>query len=135
VASCASARRRNPRPAASRSGTRSRLNFREEIAVSGEDISSRARAEALLAWAEAPAVLNPAPVRIVALFNDHLAAHPARVGDLGLVGIYICFRRGQPLLLLSFRARVQKIIEAEVFAREFAILPPFSLASHAKNLG
>jgi len=43
------------------------LNFREEIAVCGEDIGSRARAEALLAWAEAPAVLNPAPVRMVAL--------------------------------------------------------------------
>jgi len=34
-----------------------------------------------------------------------------------------CFRRGQPLLLLSFPGTRSKIIEAEVFAREFAILP------------
>ena len=101
-----------------------RLNFREEIAVSGEDIRSRARAEALLAWAEAPAVLNPAPARIAALVLTTVWLLTliawAIWGWWELAFISSMVNR---YFRYHYRARVQKIIEAEVFAREFAILP------------
>jgi hypothetical protein len=100
------------------------LNFREEIAVSGEDISSRARAEALLAWAEAPAVLNPALVRIVALVLTTIWLFTLLVWAIwGWWEFTFVFGAVNRYFYSRFRARVKKIIEAEVFAREFAILP------------
>jgi len=101
-----------------------RLNFREEIAVSGEDIGSRVRAEALLAWAEAPAVLNPAPVRILALALSTVWLLTLLVWAIwGWWEFTFVFGVVNRYFYSRFRARVQKIIEAEVFAREFAILP------------
>src|SRR5258707_1013460 len=100
------------------------LNFREEIAVAGEDISSRARAEALLAWAEAPAGFNPALVRIVALGLTAIFLLPLLVWAIwGGWEFPFVFGAVNRYFYSRFRARVQKIIEAEVFAREFAILP------------
>ncbi len=101
-----------------------RLNFREEIAVSGEDIRSRARAEGLLAWAEAPAVLNPAPARIAALVLATVWLLTVIVwaiwGWWELTFISSMINR---YFHSHYRARVQKITEVEIFAREFAILP------------
>src|SRR5258707_3163820 len=101
-----------------------RLNFREEIAVSGEDIRARARAEALVAWAEAPAVVNPATAQIAAFIL-------ATVWLLTLIVWAVwgwwefTFVSGMVNRYFHsyYRARVQKIMEAEVFTREFSILP------------
>jgi MutS domain V len=101
-----------------------RLDFREAMAVSGEEIQSRARAEALLAWAEAPAVLHPAPVRIVALVLTTMWLLTLLVWAIwGWWEFAFAFGMCNRYFYSRFRARVQKIIEAEVFAREFAILP------------
>jgi len=101
-----------------------RLNFREEIAVSGEDIRSRARAEGLLAWAEAPAVLNPTPARIAALALTTVWLLTLIVWAIwGWWELTFISSMVNRYFHSHYRARVQKIIEAEVFAREFAILP------------
>lgn len=100
-----------------------RRNFREEIAVSGEDIRSRARAEALLAWAEAPAIMNPAPARIAALVLTTIWLLTLIVwGIWGWWEFTFVSSMVNRYFHSRYRARVQKIIEAEVFAREFAIL-------------
>jgi hypothetical protein len=101
-----------------------RLDFREEIAVSGEDIRSRARAEALLAWAEAPPVLNPVPARTAAFFLTTLWLLSLLVWALwGWWEFTFLFGVINRYFHSHLRARVQKIIEAEVFTREFAMLP------------
>jgi hypothetical protein len=101
-----------------------RLNFREDIAVSGEEIRSRARAEALLAWAEAPPVLQPRPARAVAFVLSILWLFSLLAWAIWgwweltfAVGVVNRFFHSH------FRTRAQKIIEAEMFSREFALLP------------
>jgi hypothetical protein len=101
-----------------------RLNFREDLAVSGEEIRSRARAEALLAWAETPPVLRPMPARAVAFLLSILWL-------LSLLGWAIWGWWEFTLVAgvvnrfcySHFRERILKIIEAEIFAKEFAVLP------------
>jgi MutS-like protein len=101
-----------------------RLNLREEMAVSGEDIRSRARTEALISWAEASPVLKPGPGQVMAFI---LAA-------LWLLSLVLWAVSGfwEPTLVIGFvncifysrfKARAQKIIGAEAFVREFALLP------------
>ena len=101
-----------------------RLDFREEIAVSGEDIRSRARTEALLAWAEAPAVLNPKPAQTAAFVLAALWFFSLLAWVLwGFWEITLAVSFVNRIFYSRFRARSQKIIEAEWFVREFALLP------------
>jgi MutS domain V len=101
-----------------------RLDFREEIAAAGEDIRSRARTQALLAWAEAPPVLHRKAMRVVALILSMgwllslLAWALSGFWEFTLV-ISIANR----IFYSHFQARCQKIIGAETFVREFALLP------------
>jgi MutS-like protein len=101
-----------------------RLDFREDIAASGEDIRSRERAEALLAWAEAPPELHPKVVRVAALILS--------VGWLLSLLVWAVLGVWELTLVISvvnrifyshFSSRCQKIIGAETFVREFALLP------------
>lgn len=101
-----------------------RLDFREEIAVSGEDIRSRQRTEALLAWAEGPAVLNPKPARVAALALAGAWLASLLVWALwGFWEVTVVASVVNRIYYAKFRLRVQKIIEAEKFVREFALLP------------
>ena len=101
-----------------------RLDFREEIAASGEDIRSRARAEALLAWAEAPPVLHPKPVRALALLLSAGWLLSLLVWAVwGLWEFTLAISIANRIFYSHFRSRCQKIIGAETFVREFALLP------------
>src|SRR5262249_16702396 len=101
-----------------------RLEFREEIAVSGEDIRSRARTEALLAWAEAPRVLKLKPLEAVAFALAAIWLVSLLVwGMWGWWAATVIATLVNRIFYARVRARVQKIIEAEWFVREFALLP------------
>jgi len=101
-----------------------RLDFREEIAASGEDIRSRARMEALLAWAETPPVLHPKTVRVVALILS--AAWLLSLLVWAMLGVWqatLMISIANRIFYSHFQSRCQKIIGAETFVREFALLP------------
>lgn len=101
-----------------------RLDFREDMAVSGEDIRSRARAEALLAWAEAPAILKPMPARAVALILSILFVMSLLVWAIwDFWELTLVVGAINRYFYSHFRSRAAKIIEAESFAREFTLLP------------
>ena len=101
-----------------------RLDFREEIAASGEDIRSRARTEALLAWAEAPPVLHPKPVRAFALLLSAGWLLSLLVWAVwGLWEFTLAISIANRIFYSHFQSRCQKIIGAETFVREFALLP------------
>ena len=101
-----------------------RLDFREEIAASGEDIRSRARTEALLAWAEAPPVLHPKPVRALALLLSGGWLLSLLVWAVwGLWEFTLVISIANRIFYSHFQSRCQKIIGAETFVREFALLP------------
>jgi hypothetical protein len=101
-----------------------RLDFREEIAASGEDIRSRARTEALLAWAEAPAVLRSEAVRVVALILSAGWLLSLLVWAVwGLWEFPLVISIANRIFYSHFQSRCQKIIGAETFVREFALLP------------
>jgi len=101
-----------------------RLDFREEIAASGEDIRSRARTEALLAWAEAPPVLHPKAVRVFALVLSVAWLVSLLVWAVaGLWEFALVTSIANRIFYSHFQSRCQKIIGAETFVREFALLP------------
>jgi MutS-like protein len=101
-----------------------RLDFREEIAASGEDIRSRARTEALLGWAEAPAVLRSEAVRVVALILSAGWLLSLLVWAVwGLWEFTLVISIVNRIFYSHFQSRCQKIIGAETFVREFALLP------------
>jgi hypothetical protein len=101
-----------------------RLDFREEIAASGEDIRSRARTEALLAWAEAPPVLHPKAVRVLALILSAGWLLSLLVWAVwGLWEVTLVISVANRIFYSHFQSRCQKIIGAETFVREFALLP------------
>jgi hypothetical protein len=101
-----------------------RLDFREEITASGEDIRSRARTEALIAWAEAPPVLNPKPARLFALGLS--VAWLLSLFAWAVWGVWeltLVTSLANRVFYSYFSSRCQKIIGAETFVREFALLP------------
>jgi hypothetical protein len=101
-----------------------RLDFREEIAASGEDIRSRARTEALLAWAEAPPVLRPKTTRLFALILSTAWLLSLLVwGVSGLWEFTLVISIANRIFYSHFQSRCEKIIGAETFVREFALLP------------
>jgi MutS domain V len=101
-----------------------RLNFREEMAVSGEDIRSRARTEALINWAEAPSVLKPKPAQVVAFVLAALWLSSLLVWAIsGFWGLTLALGFVNRIFHARFKARAQKIVAAEAFVREFALLP------------
>lgn len=101
-----------------------RLNLREEMAISGEEIRSRTRTEALISWAEAPPVLKPNPARVVAFILAALWLLSLLVWAVwGLWEFTLAVGFANRILHSRLRARAQKIIGAEAFVREFALLP------------
>jgi len=102
---------------------RPRLDLREELAVAGEDVRSEVRPSALMAWAEAPSSASPAVVRAVA----------GVLGAVWLVAVALWLVRGlswvavaATFVNLAFFSwllpRIRKIVPAEQFARDLALL-------------
>jgi len=101
-----------------------RLDFREEIAASGEDIRSRARAEALIAWAEGSAVWNPKRAQIFALvLSVSWILSLLAWAVWGFWELTLAMSFANRIFYSRFSSRCRKIIDAEIFVREFALLP------------
>jgi MutS domain V len=101
-----------------------RLDFREEIAVSGEDIGSRARTEALIAWAEAPPLLHPKPVQVFAFVLATLWLLGLLAWAVwGLWELALAISLANRVFYSHYKSPCQKMIGAEEFVREFALLP------------
>ncbi len=98
---------------------RGRLDLREDVAVLGEDVKSAVHAEALMAWAESPNLLERGWVRWVALALAVMAVGTAvfwgatgeKVPFFGVVLV-------EGVVVLRLRARVQAVMHGAEHALE-----------------
>ena len=102
---------------------RPRLDLREELAIFGEGVRSRVRPEALVEWAEGPAVLRVAKAR--------LAAGILTGAWIGSLAVWAGWGHWELTLLASVvnaifygrvRPQVAKILSAEMFEEDLKLL-------------
>jgi DNA mismatch repair ATPase MutS len=100
-----------------------RLDFREDLAVFGEDLRSKVHPRALKAWAESPPVLKPRPLQVAAvILAGCWILSMSAWAVWGLWELAFASSVVNAIFHSRFKARAQQIVPTERFAEDLELL-------------
>jgi MutS domain V len=99
------------------------LDLRAELAPLAQGVRSKVRPDALLAWAEAPPVLNPKPARLIALFFCVLWLSTLVIWAVWNAWQFVLLVGAINLIVNSrFKPRIENMFAAEAFEDDLKLL-------------